>query len=137
VERHGGVLGGALAVDYLSEGIETADQRPVGVDAAAAGIEKDTAPVGFIAKDNPAFFCIDPIDLGGGYLEIPGQTKSLIGSNPDSFVMAAGAADLALKRKKTALFQVEDECGGMPGLIHFCFEPFLPEERSERSRIVL
>jgi hypothetical protein len=42
--------------------------------------------------------------------------------------MTAGAAGLALERKRAPLFQVEDERGGMAGLIHFCIE---------RTRILL
>jgi hypothetical protein len=120
VKWHGSVPGGALAVDDLSERKETADQGSVGVNAAAARIQKDTAPVGFVAKDGPPLFCTCPVDFGRGYPEIPGQTEGFIGSDPDGFVVAAGAADLALERKRAVPFQVEDERGGMPGLVHFC-----------------
>jgi hypothetical protein len=105
------------------------------MDAAAAGIQEDTTPVGLIAKDNPAFFCIGPVDLGGRYLEVPGQAKGLVGSDPDGLVVAAGAADLALERKRAVPLQVENERGGNPGLVHFCFyETIIPRSSLKIGR---
>jgi len=127
VERHDAELVAVLPVSQLTERKEAADERPVRMDAATAGIEKDTAPVRFVAKDGSPFFRVCPVELGCGDLKGPGQTKGLIRADPDRFVGAANAANLAFERKRAVLFQVENESGGRPGLVHFSLE---------RSRIV-
>jgi hypothetical protein len=88
------------------------------MDPAAAGVEEDAASVRFVPKDGMAFFGVSLKELGGGYPQGPGQTKSFVRSDPDRLVGAADAADLALEEERAVLLQIKDERGGRPGLVH-------------------
>jgi hypothetical protein len=73
------------------------------VDAAAFWLEEDTASVGLEAKNQASFFDVGLEELCRGQAEVSGEAEGLIGSDPDGFVMAAGATDLAFEREGTRL----------------------------------
>ena len=115
VNRHDAESRSAPLILEQAERKEPADERPVRIDRAAVGAEKDAASIGFVSKNGAAFFRVQSKEVGRAYPEAPGQAQGLVGSDPDGLVGTANVADLTLERERAALVQVEYERFEMPG----------------------
>jgi len=121
VKRHDAESRSAPLILEQAERKEPADERPVRIDSAAVGAEKDAASIAFVSKNGVAFFRMQSKEVGRAYPETPGQAQGLVGSDPDGLVGTADAANLALERKRAVHIQVEAERCGKSGRVHWLF----------------
>jgi len=107
-----------FSVHYLSERVEAADKRPVGMDAASFCAEENTASIRFDTQDGPSFFGILGVKLRAGQAEVPGEAQSFIGRDPDNFAIATSAADLAFEGKRGLPPEVKRQGCGSASVVH-------------------
>lgn len=136
MEGHASVAFLAALIGELTEREEAADERPVGIDSAAFRAEKYAAPVGFVAENAGSFFRILPIEFGRGEADVFRQPDRLIRADADRLVGAAGAADLALERKRAIELEVENKRRGKPTFVHRFGAPILIQAMSRVNEIV-
>ena len=100
VRREAAKALGPLVVDVTAEGIEAADQRPVGMHRAALGTEEDAgAVVAGLGQDLAGAVLGEAGgELAGGDAAVAGQARDLVGIELDLLVataVEAAAADVA------------------------------------------
>ena len=113
----------AIVIENKAEWKEAADERPVGMDCTSLRPKKHTASVWLSAK-YPLVLAFNAFaaEFLGRQADAASETLGFVGRNRDFFIVTAGTAYLALKRKQALSLEVKKERGRKAAFIHF-FSP--------------